>query len=176
MWSNRSRTSRVKASTCRVSAIRCIENYLYGVLVSLLSTRCAPWTRSPPRCSRMVDPRAPLMRERETIRDKVCNSILSRRILRRLMTDKLQVISIDDEEQWNAEHEAGGLPSRTWRYAWALSASGIDPQLAVVRSGGARMLLPSSSANGRARLTSRPFAGCRALRSRRARTLHFALG
>jgi hypothetical protein len=58
------------------------------------------------------------------------------------MTDELRVISIDDEKQWKAEHEAGGLPSQTWRYAWALSASGIDPKLAVVRSGGARMLLP----------------------------------
>jgi hypothetical protein len=58
------------------------------------------------------------------------------------MIDELRVISIDDEEQWNAAHEVGGLPSQTWRYAWALSASGIDPQLAVVHSGGARMLLP----------------------------------
>jgi hypothetical protein len=58
------------------------------------------------------------------------------------MTDDLHILSIEDRERWNAEHERGGLPSQAWRYAWALSAAGIDPKLAVVRSGGARMLLP----------------------------------
>jgi hypothetical protein len=58
------------------------------------------------------------------------------------MNDELRVISIDDEERWKTEHEIGGLPSQAWRYAWALTASGIEPQLAVVHSGGARMLLP----------------------------------
>jgi hypothetical protein len=56
--------------------------------------------------------------------------------------DEVCIIPIEDRERWNAEHRQGGLPSQSWHYAWGLSASGIDPKLAVVRSRGARMLMP----------------------------------
>jgi hypothetical protein len=58
------------------------------------------------------------------------------------MADEILILSIEDRERWNAEHRDGGLPSQSWHYAWALSASGINPKLAVVRSKHARMLMP----------------------------------
>jgi hypothetical protein len=58
------------------------------------------------------------------------------------MTDGVTILSLVDRERWVAEHRQGGLPSQSWSYAWGLSASGIEPQLAIVRAGGARMLLP----------------------------------
>lgn len=58
------------------------------------------------------------------------------------MATEVSIVSIDDRERWNAEHSDGGLPSQSWSYAWALSAGGIDPKLAVVRAKDARMLLP----------------------------------
>jgi hypothetical protein len=58
------------------------------------------------------------------------------------MTDEVTVLSLKDRDRWVAEHKQGGFPSQSWSYAWAVSASGIDPKLAIVRSGGARMLLP----------------------------------
>lgn len=58
------------------------------------------------------------------------------------MKDDVSIIPVADRERWIAEHREGGLPSQSWAYARALSASGIDPKLAVVRAAGARMLLP----------------------------------
>ena len=52
------------------------------------------------------------------------------------------MISLEEPDLWKAEHEAGGLPTQSWSYAWALSASDVKPKLAVVLSGGARMLMP----------------------------------
>src|SRR4030095_11645477 len=58
------------------------------------------------------------------------------------MADDIEVLAIEDRERWLAVHRDAGLPGQSWHYAWALSASGIRPKLAIVRSGGARMLLP----------------------------------
>lgn len=58
------------------------------------------------------------------------------------MADTIEVWTIEQREEWIAAHRDDGLPSQSWSYAWALSASGIQPKLAVVRSGGVRMLLP----------------------------------
>lgn len=55
---------------------------------------------------------------------------------------EVTILSLADRDAWNAEHRDGGLPSQSWRYAAALSASGVDPKLAIVRSGGSRMLMP----------------------------------
>jgi hypothetical protein len=60
----------------------------------------------------------------------------------RRMTDHVEILTIAQREQWIAAHRDAGLPSQSWHYAWALSASGIEPKLAVVHSSGARMLLP----------------------------------
>src|SRR5689334_20721814 len=58
------------------------------------------------------------------------------------MTDTVTILSLADRDLWEAEHLVDGLPSQSWDYAWGLGASGIDPKLAIVRSKGARMLLP----------------------------------
>src|SRR5258708_18529845 len=58
------------------------------------------------------------------------------------MTEDVTILGLDDRDRWIAEHRDGGLPSQSWHYAWGLSATGVAPKLAVVRSGGARMLLP----------------------------------
>jgi hypothetical protein len=58
------------------------------------------------------------------------------------LADDVFIISLDEKERWDAEYTEGGLPSQSWNYAWGLSASGFNPQLAVVKSKGARMLLP----------------------------------
>lgn len=56
--------------------------------------------------------------------------------------DDISIVSVAERDRWELEHQDGGLPSQSWWYAWALSASGIDPKLGVVRSRGARMLVP----------------------------------
>ena len=59
------------------------------------------------------------------------------------MTDeRIAIISLDERDRWEAEHRRDGLPSQSWTYVDALRAMGIEPALAVVRVGGARMLLP----------------------------------
>lgn len=58
------------------------------------------------------------------------------------MADNIEILTIAQKEQWLVAHRDAGLPSQSWHYAWALSAMGIEPKLAVVDSGGARMLLP----------------------------------
>ncbi len=58
------------------------------------------------------------------------------------MAERITILTLEDRERWEAEHRQGGLPSQSWRYAWALSASGFVPKLAVVENGGARMVLP----------------------------------
>jgi hypothetical protein len=56
--------------------------------------------------------------------------------------DAVEIVTLEERDRWEAEHAVSGLPSQSWGHAWALSASGIEPQLAVVHGGGARMLLP----------------------------------
>lgn len=58
------------------------------------------------------------------------------------MRDVVTIVSLTERDRWVAEHREGGLPSQSWSYAWGLSASGVNPKLAIVRSGGARMLMP----------------------------------
>jgi hypothetical protein len=58
------------------------------------------------------------------------------------MAGEVSIVSIDERDRWEAEHAEDGLPTQSWRYAWALSASGLEPKLAVVRAGGSRMLMP----------------------------------
>ena len=58
-----------------------------------------------------------------------------------MMSDHVSILSLGDRDLWMKEHRDGGLPSQSWDYAWALAASGVDPRLAVVRAGGARMLM-----------------------------------
>lgn len=58
------------------------------------------------------------------------------------MVDDVVIISLDERERWDAECGAEGLPSQSWNYAWGVSASGVSPSLAVVKSQGARMVLP----------------------------------
>ena len=59
-----------------------------------------------------------------------------------LLNEEILVIPLSDCEQWSSVHQEGGLPSQSWSYCWALNASGVDPQLAVIRSGNARVLMP----------------------------------
>ncbi|MFS8063160.1 MAG: GNAT family N-acetyltransferase [Luteimonas sp.] len=58
------------------------------------------------------------------------------------MIDDVDIIPLADRERWTRAQQSDGLPGQAWSYAHALQASGIEPQLAVVRAGGARMLLP----------------------------------
>src|SRR5258708_24192979 len=58
------------------------------------------------------------------------------------MTEDVTILGLDHRDRWIAVHQDGGLPSQSWHYAWGLSATGVEPKLAVVRAGGARMLLP----------------------------------
>ncbi|MAU94940.1 GNAT family N-acetyltransferase [Marinibacterium profundimaris] len=52
------------------------------------------------------------------------------------------ILTLSEPEAWTAAVEAHGLPSHTHGYARGLAAAGLDPRLAVVEAGGARMLLP----------------------------------
>lgn len=58
------------------------------------------------------------------------------------MAYEVRVVTVNEPQRWEAEHSQGGLPSQSWTYAWGLEASGIEPRLAVVKAGGARMLVP----------------------------------
>lgn len=58
------------------------------------------------------------------------------------MREEVTIVSLNEKERWESEHQRGGLPSQSWGYAWALSASGYEPVLAIVESQGSRMLLP----------------------------------
>jgi hypothetical protein len=57
------------------------------------------------------------------------------------MADELRIVALDERDRWIEEHARDGLPSQSWGYASALSASGVEPRLAVVEEGGARMLM-----------------------------------
>ena len=54
----------------------------------------------------------------------------------------ITVIGLRDRADWEKATREVGLPSQTWAYAWGLAAEGHSPKLAVVRAGGAEMLLP----------------------------------
>jgi len=58
------------------------------------------------------------------------------------MDGEVCILDLADREGWCAEHSLGGLPCQSWSYCNALSASGVEPKLAVVKGGGTRMLLP----------------------------------
>lgn len=58
------------------------------------------------------------------------------------MTEVVRVLSLQDREEWEAEHARDGLPSQSWCFANALAASGWSPRLAVVEGRGGRLLLP----------------------------------
>ena len=58
------------------------------------------------------------------------------------MIEDVAIIPLADRERWTSAQQCEGLPGQAWSYAHALEATGIEPQLAVVRAGGARMLLP----------------------------------
>lgn len=58
------------------------------------------------------------------------------------MAEDVLILGLRDRDRWREAHARGGLPSQSWEYAWGLSASGVEPQLAVVETAGARMLLP----------------------------------
>src|SRR3569623_686220 len=58
------------------------------------------------------------------------------------MAESIQIITLGERERWIEVHRREGLPSQSWDYARALSASAPPPRLAVVEPGGARMLLP----------------------------------
>lgn len=60
----------------------------------------------------------------------------------RMASDGVDVIALEERDRWLNEHRNDGLPSQSWNYAWALSASGVTAKLAVVRAGGARLLVP----------------------------------
>src|SRR6266446_3276859 len=63
-------------------------------------------------------------------------------IQRQSMAEDIAILTLKDRERWIAEYHEGGLPCHSWNYAWALSASGVNPKLAIIRSQGARMVLP----------------------------------
>jgi hypothetical protein len=58
------------------------------------------------------------------------------------MAENVTILSLADRERWEAELRQSGLPSQSWSYAWGLSASALDPKLAIVECKGARMVLP----------------------------------
>lgn len=51
------------------------------------------------------------------------------------------IIGLDDPRAWEAA-SAEGLPSHSWHYAAGYAQAGLDPALAVVSAGDARMILP----------------------------------
>jgi len=58
------------------------------------------------------------------------------------MKEEVRVIMLEDRDEWIWETRAFSFPSQSWSYAHGLSASGVNPQLAVVRTEDARMVLP----------------------------------
>jgi hypothetical protein len=57
------------------------------------------------------------------------------------MTENVEIVSLAAAERWCAIHQNEGLPSHSWHYAMGLSTLGIEPRLAVIDSGGERLLL-----------------------------------
>jgi len=58
------------------------------------------------------------------------------------MKDAVQILTLADRSQWLEQTGRDGLPSQSWTYAHALRNSGVEPKLAVIAAGSARMLLP----------------------------------
>ena len=58
------------------------------------------------------------------------------------MIEQVEILTLHDKDRWREASWKIGLPSQSWSYAYALSATGIDPKLAVVQAKNARMLLP----------------------------------
>lgn len=58
------------------------------------------------------------------------------------MQEQISILGLDDKDGWEAQVRTDGLPSQSWSYARGLGASGCRAQLAVVRSGSGRLLIP----------------------------------
>jgi hypothetical protein len=54
----------------------------------------------------------------------------------------IEILSLGDRARWERVEAAGAVPSQCWRFANALTLSGYEPRLAIVDSGGSRLLLP----------------------------------
>lgn len=65
------------------------------------------------------------------------------------MDEEIRVIPLSDRDKWLSLHLDGGRQSQSWHYCWALSSSGVNPMLAVIRSGRAGMRIPFFGARGR---------------------------
>lgn len=53
----------------------------------------------------------------------------------------IRLLTVADRAAWEAE-TAEGLPAQTWGHAAGLAAGGWRPELAVIRAGGGRMVVP----------------------------------
>lgn len=58
------------------------------------------------------------------------------------MSDDVQIIPLSDPDRWRDALAADGRPSQARDYLSATSRPGTEPRLAIVRAGGARMVLP----------------------------------
>ncbi|MFS8063159.1 MAG: GNAT family N-acetyltransferase [Luteimonas sp.] len=58
------------------------------------------------------------------------------------MSAGVEIVTLDDRRRWDTLHSLGGLPSQSSAHAWALSATGASPRLAVVEHHGNRLLIP----------------------------------
>jgi hypothetical protein len=58
-----------------------------------------------------------------------------------MQDEGITLIQLDDRPTWEAA-TLGALPAQTWGHAAGLAVEGMVPQLAVVRAGGAEMILP----------------------------------
>jgi hypothetical protein len=58
------------------------------------------------------------------------------------MSHDVQIIPLSDPDRWRAELAVDGRPAQAWDYLSAISRAGATPQLAIIRAGGARLVLP----------------------------------
>jgi hypothetical protein len=58
------------------------------------------------------------------------------------MSEEVIILPLTEREKWSSFLHEDGRPSQSWYYCWALSASGMAPMLAVVRSRGAYLRMP----------------------------------
>jgi hypothetical protein len=56
--------------------------------------------------------------------------------------ERVEVLTLDDKDRWDAAVASVRFPSQSWSYAWGLSASGLAPRLGLVDAAGARLLIP----------------------------------
>ena len=58
------------------------------------------------------------------------------------MSGSVEIIALGDRERWLAEDARDGRPAQAWHYASAIARSGLEPRLALVSAGGARLRVP----------------------------------